>query len=234
MQTPGIERSEEMKKKIERGVRRLKKQGYTGAHPLKSDKHERFCQEYLISLNQTKAAKAAGYADSVAGKKGSDLMAEPRVVIRIEYLKRKRQERMRLRQMRVVEELERIAFSNILDFCEVTSTGVRFKQEMNDVESELYKKAGVIQELSSEEGRKTKVGIKLYDKIQALDKLMRHLDLYERAKLQIEQEKLELQKMKQAPETVLVEDDGFIEAMGDKAEEIEDDIEIDTGEEEEE
>ena len=44
-----------------------------------TDKKERFCREYVIDYNQTKAAIRAGYAEKSAAKKGCELMKEPEV-----------------------------------------------------------------------------------------------------------------------------------------------------------
>lgn len=222
MQIQGTARSEENKKKIEQGIKRLKAQGYTGKCALKNEKHERFCQEYLVTLNQTESAIRAGYSPTCAGKVGSNIMKDPKVLIRIEHLKQKRLEETQIRQTKVIKELEKIAMSNILDFVDVKPDGITFKEELSSPEEELYDKAAVIQEIGSQDGKTHKLSLKLYDKIQALDKLMRHMDLYERARLQIEREKLELMKLKNAPEEALeVGDDGFIEAMGAVSEENE-------------
>lgn len=141
-------------------------------------------------------------------------MYDPEIVLRISYLKRERQRKLQLDQMAVVDELKRLAFSNILDFVEVSEDELTFREGINDPNHPLNKNGGVIQELSIQNGRNAKVGVRLHDKIQALDKLMRHMDMFERARLEIEREKLELLKMKQAPETAMeIGDDGFIEAM---------------------
>ena len=192
-------RKPENRRKIENAIKRLKRQGYTGRNPLKDERQELFCQEYLVDLNRSKAAVRAGYSEHAKHDIAYELMGNPKILIRIEYLKMERQKKLRFDQESVIKELQKVAFSNILDFVEVTKDGIKFKEDMN-FDPVLYDKAGAVQELTSEKGKKTKIGIKLYDKIQALDKLMKHLDLYERARLQIEQEKLELLKIKNNPE----------------------------------
>lgn len=205
-------------------VKRLKRQGYTGARPLANDKQEMFCQEYLVDLNVHRAGLRAGYDDAPYR-----LMQDPKVVIRIEYLKAERQRKLNVEQMMVVDELKRLAFSNILEFVDVDEKSLKFKQGMNDPTHPLFKNGGVIQELTVQDGKTRRIGIKLHDKIQALDKLMRHMDMFEKARLAIEQEKLELLKLKNAPEEAMeVGDDGFIEAMGMVAEEGFDDVDIRT------
>lgn len=75
---------------------RKKKAAAAEAPPEKqklSDQHERFCQEYMIDLNQTQAAVRAGYSEDSARNQGYRLMNEPGVIARINELKRERAER---------------------------------------------------------------------------------------------------------------------------------------------
>ncbi len=43
---------------------------------LKNDQHELFCQEYLIDLNGTKAAKRAKYSEKTARIQASQLLSK--------------------------------------------------------------------------------------------------------------------------------------------------------------
>lgn len=70
-----------------------------------TDKKERFCREYVIDYNQTKAAIRAGYAEKSAAKKGCSLMKEPEVVAYIRQLQKEQAERLMLTSDRVLIEL---------------------------------------------------------------------------------------------------------------------------------
>lgn len=75
-------------------------------------KQERFCQEYLVDLNATRAAIRAGYSTASAGKIGHQLLENPRIADRVAQLMAERQERTQVSQDEVVRELALIAFSD--------------------------------------------------------------------------------------------------------------------------
>lgn len=203
------EKKSKRQQQLDEEVEELLRQGKTGSKPLEVDRQERYCQEYIIDLSVVDAGVRAGYTGPPYR-----LMYDPEVILRISYLKRERQRKLQLDQMAVVDELKRLAFSNILDYVIVDEDKIEFRDGINDPDHPLNKNGGVIQELNIQSGKNKRLGIKLHDKIQALDKLMRHMDMFERARLEIEREKLELLKLKQAPETSMeIGDDGFIEAM---------------------
>ena len=70
-----------------------------------TDKKERFCREYVIDYNQTKAAIRAGYAEKSAAKKGCSLMKEPEVAAYIRQLQTEQKERLMLTSDHVLLEL---------------------------------------------------------------------------------------------------------------------------------
>ena len=72
---------------------------------LKNEKHERFCQAYLMDLNYTKAAIAAGYSERSAASQGSALMKKPEILARVRELRKERMERMGLDADFVLHEL---------------------------------------------------------------------------------------------------------------------------------
>ena len=51
-----------------------------------NDKQEQFCQNYVLSRNATKAAKAAGYSESSAYNQGHRLLQEERIQERLKEL----------------------------------------------------------------------------------------------------------------------------------------------------
>jgi phage terminase small subunit len=55
-----------------------------------SPKQQRFCDEYLIDLNATKAAERAGYSAKTAQEQGSRLLSNVMVQARIDALKLER------------------------------------------------------------------------------------------------------------------------------------------------
>lgn len=81
-----------------------------------SPKAERFCAEYLVDLDKTKAARRAGYSASRASQTGCDLYRDARVRARIDALAQERVEATRIRAYVVLEELAVVAFSSIENY----------------------------------------------------------------------------------------------------------------------
>lgn len=54
---------------------------------LANDKHERFCQEYLVDFNASQAAIRAGYSKRSAGSQAHDLLKKPDIQARLAELK---------------------------------------------------------------------------------------------------------------------------------------------------
>lgn len=76
-------------------------------------KEERFCYQYVLHLNATKAAIAAGYSEKTAYAAGSRLLKNVKVQERIKHLKDNLAETAGISALRVLKEHEKIAFSSI-------------------------------------------------------------------------------------------------------------------------
>lgn len=72
----------------------------------------RFVEEYLVSLNGTKSAIAAGYGKKSAHVTASQLLRKPNVAAALERAIAARSERTGITQDRVLQEIEHIAFSD--------------------------------------------------------------------------------------------------------------------------
>lgn len=72
-------------------------------------KQERFCEEYLIDLNATAAAKRAGFSEKSAMEQGYALINKPHVMAKISELKTKRSERTEINADWVLKQLALIA-----------------------------------------------------------------------------------------------------------------------------
>lgn len=53
-----------------------------------TDKQKRFCEEYVVDWNATRAAKAAGYSENTADVIGSENLAKPYIQDHIEYIQK--------------------------------------------------------------------------------------------------------------------------------------------------
>ena len=76
-------------------------------------KEERFCYQYVLHLNATKACVLAGYSENSARVTGCRLLTKANIQERIKYLKDNLAETAEISALRVLKEHEKIAFSSI-------------------------------------------------------------------------------------------------------------------------
>ena len=136
-----------------------------------TDKQKRFCDEYLIDLNATRAYKTAYPKDETARANGSRLLTYANIKKYIEERMQERQERTEVTQDQVVKELAAIAFAKATDYAEVRDGQVIIKNTTDLSDMMVRAIAGI------KEGRNG-VEIKLNDKGKALELLGRHLGMF--------------------------------------------------------
>ena len=146
--------------------------------PLKHQKHERFCQEYLIDLNATQAYLRTGYKpqkDESAAESASRLLRTVKVRARIDELMAERSKRTGVTADRVVRELARIGFVNATDVINMADATVKTDAEADDVAAiasvKVKETFGDYPSIERE--------VKLYDKLKALEMLGRHLGMFQ-------------------------------------------------------
>lgn len=137
-----------------------------------TEKQKRFADEYLIDLNATQAAIKSGYSEKTASVQAVRLLRNVNVQQYIQVQIKKREQRTEITQDRVIEELAKIGFSDISDYCSVEENGVSIK-ETASIDS---KKIGAI---SSIKQGANGIEVKLYDKLKALELLGKHLGIFE-------------------------------------------------------
>lgn len=74
-------------------------------------KQKKFCHEYLIDFNATKAAIRAGYSETSAYSQGHDLLKKPEIKKFIEQLSKTEFEAIGLSRNRLILELATIGFN---------------------------------------------------------------------------------------------------------------------------
>ena len=148
-----------------------------------NSRHDRFCREYLTDLNGTRAAIAAGYAKKSAKVTASQLLTNPNVQAFLAKLTKKHADKLDLDAEKVLAELSRVGFSNILDYLKITDEGDAYV----DLSRLTREKAGAVLEITVDEytegrgkdARKVKrTKFKLADKIRALELLGKYLKLF--------------------------------------------------------
>lgn len=134
-------------------------------------KQRRFVDEYLVDLNATQAAIRAGYSPDTANVIGSENLAKPYIQQRIQKQMDERAARTGITQDKVIEELAKIAFSDICNYLKVENNRV----EIFDTDSIQKEVLSAIAEIKQ---GNYGLSIKLYDKLKALELLGRHLGMF--------------------------------------------------------
>lgn len=142
---------------------------------LKNQRHELFCQYYVQLGNANKAYAMAGYqlhSGSVAR-----LVKRPDIQQRIQFLRQKICEELEVTSERVLREYAVIAFSNLADYLQQRDNeGVGVKS----LHALSKEQASAISEFKETETTRGKtLTFKLYDKMNALGVLSKHLGLFD-------------------------------------------------------
>lgn len=149
-----------------------------------TDAQKRFCDEYLIDLNATRAYKVA-YSrckkDETANVNGSKLLRNAKVQEYISERIKEREKRTEITQDMVIKELAKIAF---LDIRKLYTENGQLKN-IADMDSETAGAISQLETLEEYEGYgddREKIGdtqkVKLLDKTKALELLGRHLGIF--------------------------------------------------------
>lgn len=139
-----------------------------------TDKQKRFCDEYLVDLNATQAAIRAGYSVNTAKEMGYENLTKPHIQKVIAKRIAERSKRTGVNQDRIVNELAKIAFVNILDIVDeegrIRSDAT--EEDLACIESIKHK------ESSSINGDSTEREVKIASKLKALELLGKHVGMW--------------------------------------------------------
>ena len=139
-----------------------------------TQKQKRFAQEYVVDLNASKAARRAGYSQRTAGEIGYELLKRRDVQAEICKLMAERSERTQIRADRVLLEIGRIAFADIRKVVTWEGNDVRIV----DADEISADDAATVAEISRSESKdKVNIRVRMHDKLNALEKAMKHLGM---------------------------------------------------------
>lgn len=148
-------------------------------------KQERFCVEYLIDGNGTRAAIEAGYSVASASAIAYDNLSKPEIKTFIDRRQREIVRKAEVTAVRVVQELALIAFANMRDYMIVLPDGSRSL----DLDAISRDEAAALAEVTYTESgngdslrRSTK--FKLHSKLQALELLGKTLGMFISSKVE--------------------------------------------------
>ena len=156
-----------------------------------TNKQKMFCKEYLVDLNASQAALRAGYSKRNHDKIGHQLIEKTRIKAKIQEEMNKRGRRIEITADKVLQEIARLALSNMQDYVIVDEKGFAYV----DLSKLTREQAAAIQEIHTDEvleddyehldakGKPTKrtvrkIKFKLSDKSKNLELLGKHLKLF--------------------------------------------------------
>lgn len=146
-------------------------------------KQQRFCEEYIMDWNATRAAKVAGYSEKTAPFIGAENLKKPQIKDYISYIQADIAKLTGISRARVLNEYKKMAFTSIAD---LHNTWIDLKEfeELTDEQK------ASIAEVSSR-SRKLKDGtvfkevkLKLHDKSKALENINKMLGYNEAEKVE--------------------------------------------------
>ena len=165
-----------------------------------TDKQAAFAREYVIDFNASAAALRAGYSQRTAGRTAAELMQDARVKAEIQRLTAAKAARASMEADEVVEQLVNIVRSDISDVMTWGMAEVEdgeglpltlpngdaiLRPTISIIDSSRLPRSitGAIAEVSMTDKGTFKV--KMHDKGAAIDKLMRHLGMFEKDNKQV-------------------------------------------------
>ena len=171
-----------------------------------TDKQRAFVDEYLIDLNATRAYKAVYKSckkDEAARVNSSRLLTNANVAAYLAQRQQELQQRTEITQDKVVQELAAIAFADIADYVQVKDHGLPMVEITPTGDIPVSKRAAIASIKQGNNG----IEVKLHNKLDALDKLGRHLGMFKGDNIGNED----------------MADDGFLDALDSKLSEVWDD-----------
>lgn len=147
--------------------------------PLKSQRQEMFCWEYVADMNRNirKAAKRAGYDQQ--GKYGWVLIQRPKIRDRIKEIEKERMERLKVNADDTLKRLVLLSAVNIADFIDrFDGQSIQF-EDSNELSRDTLYGVKEIKHRTRGVGRNQEetFTLKLENRVQPLSLLAKHLGL---------------------------------------------------------
>jgi len=137
-------------------------------------KQKKFCEEYIFDFNASRAARVAGYSEGTAAEIGCENLTKPNIQAYIEELQADLSKTSGISRLKVLRELEKIAFSSIAHLHDTWITRKEFDKLTEDQKSCIAEiQTQTRMEVNPiEDGPPIQVDfvkIKLYDKLRSLE-----------------------------------------------------------------
>lgn len=143
-------------------------------------KQQRFVSEYLKDLNATQAAIRTGYSEKSAGSQAHELLKKPEISAAIAEKQGKQLESAGLSASRVLEELRRLAFSDLRGLVDEQGN-LKPLHKLTDEEAAAVSSVEVIIKNAKAGDNQTDTihKIRMWDKGKALEALAKHFALFD-------------------------------------------------------
>lgn len=148
-----------------------------------TDRERRFVFEYLIDLNGTRAARAAGYSHKTAPVMASKLLNKPHIRRYIGKQERLKAEDAQVRKEDLIQELVYQSFRDVVDLCD-PETGHIVLDDLRKLPPHIRKCIDGIKvksrSIETEKGVivEQSIELKLVSKTTSQDMLMKHFGWY--------------------------------------------------------
>ncbi|SDX63227.1 phage terminase small subunit [Collimonas sp. OK242] len=148
----------------------------------------RFIDEYLIDLNATQAAIRAGYSKKTAAEQGFALLRKPQIQQAIQVRQKELANKAGVTRERIVSELAKIAFCDMRKLFNGDGSMKLVADLDDDTAGALASVETAEIKATGEPGQPQNFTkkIRLWDKLGALEKLIKHLGLEDVAKPELE------------------------------------------------
>jgi phage terminase small subunit len=147
--------------------------------PTLNARQEQFVAEYLIDLNATQAAIRAGYSPKTASEQSFDLLRKPQIAQAIAEKRQEAQKSTNITVERVLKEVAGLAFFDVRKLVNADGSPKR----ITDLDDETARAIQGIELQTVKDGENDFALVRKYkvaDKNAALEKLMKHLGLFEK------------------------------------------------------
>lgn len=142
-----------------------------------TQREERFCEEFLVDLNGTRAAIRSGYSSKTAYSIAHELLQKPHIAAYVEQLKVERSTRTRITADRVLAELASIAFSDLRDYSCNDAGQMRLAAGAPSFAARAVASIKRKKHYGKKGEFEATVEFKLWDKVAALRQLAPHVGL---------------------------------------------------------
>jgi len=183
----------EIKKRIKGALPAEERPNYR-ARPGSLPREDKLVELIMGGMGQVEAYRAAGYearTDEIAKKGVAQVLARPRVVKKMHEIGNRVLDRISLKAEDVIQELRKLAFSDIRDYLDIDTRKLRMivEQNENGEEEEVWeeivemkikplKKMKNTEAISRVKQGRYGMEITLHDKTKALEMLGKYFDLF--------------------------------------------------------